>query len=255
MATPGPRARSDEPVTVSIVTVTWNAPDYAARMIESVHARTRVPFELVVVDNASEAPTRAMLAAEASRGRIRLVQNEDNGLWAKGCNQGVRAAAPNSPYVLLLNPDCEILSDDWIDRMRAVLDADPRVAVTGPFLNWKRLGPTYGCVDGSVFFVRREALDQVGLLDDVRFPWNGSPYDWTARAFAKGWTYRRTANDPPFLVHHSHKSVEASGKEMPWNRVDVEDMIRRAGLRPERVHRLTAWVRRTIGPRYFFEPR
>ncbi|MCE9634432.1 MAG: glycosyltransferase family 2 protein [Planctomycetes bacterium] len=251
----GTELRPEPAFALSIVTVTWNAPDYVARMIDSVYARTRVPFELIVVDNASEAPTRSLLAGESAKGRIRLFQNEENSLWAKGCNQGIRAADPRSPYVLLLNPDCEILRDDWFDRLRAVLDADPKVAVTGPFLNWKRIGPTYGCVDGSVFFVRREALDQVGMLDADRFPWNGSPYDWTARAFAKGWIYRRVSNEPEFVVHHSHKSVEASGREMPWNPVDVEDMIRRAGLAPARVHRLSAWMRRTLGPAYFFEPR
>jgi GT2 family glycosyltransferase len=240
---------------VSIVTVTWNAPEYAARMIESVHARTREPFELIVVDNASEPPTRALLAGAASAGRIRLLQNEDNRLWAQGCVQGAAASDARAPFLLFLNPDCEILRDDWIARLRAVLDEDPSVAVTGPFLNWKRIGPTYGCVDGSVFFVRRAAWDAVGPLDAERYPWNGSPYDWCARAWARGLRFRRCANDPAFLVHHGHKSVEASGKDMPWDPVDVEEMIVRAGLRPTRPHRVTSWFRRTFGPRYFFEPR
>jgi len=237
------------------VTVTWNAPDYVRRMIDSVHALTFEPFELIAVDNASEAPTRAVLAEAAAEGRVRLLQNEENLLWAKGCVQGLAAADPRSRYLLLLNPDCEVLRDDWIWRLRAVLDGDPRVAVTGPYLNWKRIGPTYGCVDGSVFFVRREAWSEVGTLDAERFPWNGSPYDWCARAFAKGWIYRRCPNDPPSIVHHGHKSVEASGKAMPWDPVDVEDMIVRAGLLPTRPHRLSAWFRRRVGPRYFFEPR
>lgn len=239
---------------VSIVTVTWNAPEYVARMLDSVAARTREPHEMIVVDNASQPPTRELLAARASAGALRLVQNEENVLWAKGCNQGLALCDPRSRYVLLLNPDCEVLRDDWIARHAAVLAADARVAVTGPWLNWKRIGPTMGCVDGSAFFMRREAFDRIGPLDAERFPWNGSPYDWCARAWAQGWIYRRCPNDPPSLVHHSHKSVEASGREMPWNRVDVEEMIRRAGLVPTRPHRLTAWWRRTFGPRYFFEP-
>jgi GT2 family glycosyltransferase len=236
------------------VTVTWNAPEYVARLLDSLAARTPEPVETIVVDNASEAPTRRLLAERAAAGAIRLLQNEENLLWARGCNQGLRAADPRSRYLLLLNPDCEILREDWVARLRGVLESDPRVAVTGPFLNWKRIGPVYGCVDGSVFFVRREALEQVGLLDAERFPWNGSPYDWCARAWAKGWIYRRCANDPPSLVHHGHKSVEASGRDLPWNRVDVEDMLRRAGVEPTRPHRFTAWVRRRFGPRYFFEP-
>jgi len=240
---------------VSIVAVTFNAPDYVRTFLDSVKKRTRAPYELIVVDNASEAPTRGLLAARAAAGEIRLVQNEDNPLWAKGCNQGLALCDPRSRHVLLVNPDCEVLADDWIERLAAVLDADPKVGVTGIALNFKRIGPVYGCVDGQCFFMRREAYDAVGPLDAERYPWNGAPYDWCARAFAKGWIYRRAANDPPFLVHHGHKSVEASGKEHPWRAVDVEEMIRRAGLSPTRPHRLAVWLRRRFGERYFFEPR
>ena len=244
---------------VSIVTVTWNAPEWAERLYDSLAARTREPHELIVVDNASDAPTRRLNEARAAAGELRLLQNVENVLWARACNQGVRETDARSRYVLLLNPDCEVLREDWLARLIAVLDGDPRVAVTGPWLNWKRIGPTFGCVDGSAFFVRREALDQVGLFDDERFPWNGAPYDWCARAFARGWIYRRCPNDPPSLVHHGHKSVEASaaatGDAHPWRAVDVEDMIRRAGLVPTRPHRVTAWLRRRLGPPYFFEPR
>lgn len=243
------------PPLVSIVTVTYEAAEYVRRFLDSVERRTRESYELVVVDNASGPQTRAVLGERAAAGKIRLLQNEDNRLWAAGCNQGLAACDARSRFVLLVNPDCEVLGDDWIARLAQVLDDDPRVGVTGIALNWKRIGPVFGCVDGQCFFVRREALDAVGPFDAGRFPWNGAPYDWCARAWAKGWTYRRCANDPPFLVHHGHKSVEATGEERPWRPVDVEDMYRRAGLTPTRPHRLTVWMRRTFGPPFFFEPR
>jgi len=240
---------------VSIVTVTFNAPDYVRRFHESVESRTHQPYELVVVDNDSGEPTRAVNRERAAAGRIRLVQNEDNPLWAKACNQGLALCDPRSKYVVLLNPDCEVLSDDWIARLAAVLEDDPKVGVAGIALNWKRIGPVFGCVDGQCFFMRRAALDAVGPLDAERYPWNGAPFDWCARAYAKGWIYRRAVNDPPFLVHHGHKSVEASGEAHPWRAVDVEEMVRRAGLVPTRPHRLSVWLRRRFGPPFFFEPR
>jgi GT2 family glycosyltransferase len=246
-------AETDPPL-LSIVSVTWNAPDWARRMYESVERYTSQPYELIVVDNSSDEPTRALNWEFVEAGRIRLVQNEDNRLWAAGCNQGLEVCDPRSSYVLLLNPDCEVLADDWVERFAAVLDEDPRVAVTGTSLNWKRRAPVFGCVDGSVFFMRRTAFDDVGLLDAERYPWNGAPYDWCARAWAKGWIYRRCANDPPFLVHHGQKSVEQSGEEHPWRRIDVDEMYRRAGLEPSTPHRWTLWLRRRLGPRMFFDP-
>lgn len=246
--------RSEAPL-LSIVTVTWNAAPFVRGFYASVARHTRQPYELIVVDNDSGPETRAVNAEAVDAGQIRLIQNEDNVLWAPACNQALEVVDPRSRYVLLLNPDCEVLTDDWVDRLAGVLDEDEHVAVTGIALNWKRIGPVLGCVDGSVFFMRREAFDAVGLLDAERYPWNGSPYDWCARAWSKGWTYRRCGNDPPFLVHHGHKSVEESGHEHPWRRVDVADMYRRAGLTPTRPHRATIWLKRRLGLRFFFDPR
>jgi len=246
--------RAGEAPLVSIVTVTWNAPEWVARLYASLAERTREPYELITVDNASDAPTRELNRREEAAGRLRLVQNEENVLWAPACNQGLALVDPRSRYVLLLNPDCEVLTDDWVQRLAAVLARDPAVAVTGTALNWKRIAPVHGCVDGSVFFMRREAFDEIGLLDAERYPWNGSPYDWCARAWARGWIYRRCANDPPFLIHHGHKSVDASGEEHPWRRIDVEAMYRRAGLVPTRPHRATVWLRARLGRSWFFDP-
>lgn len=242
------------PPELSVVTVTWNAPQYVERLYRSLAERTSVPFEVVVVDNASDEPTRAVNRKWEDRGLVRVVQNEKNALWARGCNQGLELCDPASRHLLLLNPDCEVLRDDWVGRLAGVLDADPKVGVTGTALNFKRVGPVFGCVDGSCFFMRRECFDEVGLLDAERYPWNGAPYDWCARAFARGWIYRRARNDPPFLVHHGHKSVEASGVEHPWRPVDVEEMYRRAGLTPTRRHKLVHRVRRALRVREFFDP-
>ena len=161
----------EEPPLVSIVTVTWNAPQYVRRFYESLDRHTQERVELIVVDNASLEETRAINRERAARSgsasgpgmTVRLVQNEDNVLWAKGCNQGMALADPRAEFLLLLNPDCEVLRSDWIARLRGVLDGDRSVAVTGPFLNWKRIGPVFGCVDGSVFFVRQSALRLRGV--------------------------------------------------------------------------------------------
>jgi len=249
-----PHVSADEAPLLSIVTVTWNARDWAERLYRSLAAHTHEPYELIVVDNASEEPTRALNQREQAAGRLHLVQNEENVLWAPACNQGLGIVDARSRFVLLLNPDCEILRDDWVQRLAAVLAADPRVAVTGTALNWKRIGPVFGCVDGSVFFMRRAAFDELGPLDSDRFPWNGAPYDWCARAWARGWLYRRCENDPPFLIHHEQKSVMASGEKHPWRRIDVEDIYRRAGLLPVRPHRFTLWLRRRFRGRLFFDP-
>ena len=131
---------------VSIVMVTYNALEYVRRSVEGILSRTSVPFELIVVDNASEAPTREYLRSVDG---IRLIENPRNVLWCRGCNTGAAAAHPESRYQLLGISDIEILRDDWIEVMVAVMESETNVAIVGPQLNRRQpYAPVYGWVDG-----------------------------------------------------------------------------------------------------------
>jgi N-acetylglucosaminyl-diphospho-decaprenol L-rhamnosyltransferase len=81
--------------------------------------------DVIVVDNASPEPPAEALAGLG----VRLVRSPRNGGFSYGCNLGV--AEGTAPYVLLLNPDARIEPAD-LDRLAAVLDADPTVAVAAP---------------------------------------------------------------------------------------------------------------------------
>jgi N-acetylglucosaminyl-diphospho-decaprenol L-rhamnosyltransferase len=70
--------------------------------------------------------------------RVRLITNRNNRGFPAANNQGIAAA--DGRYVLLLNPDTELVGDALV-TMVAVADAQPDVAVVGPRL----LNP-----DGSV---------------------------------------------------------------------------------------------------------
>src|SRR5947209_7869169 len=95
---------------VSIIIVSYNALPYLRRCVASLRARTRVPYELLIIDNASAAETQTYLRSLRS---ARVTFNEENRLWCAGCNQGLRLASARAPYRLLLNPDVEVLRDDW----------------------------------------------------------------------------------------------------------------------------------------------
>ncbi len=62
--------------------------------------------QIVVVDNAAE-PALPEIAAQAAP-RVKCIVNPENRGFAAAVNQGV--AATDAPYVLLLNPDCELLT-------------------------------------------------------------------------------------------------------------------------------------------------
>src|SRR5438105_24999 len=139
-----PNTRDAEVVPlVSIIVVTYNALEFVRLSLEGIQARTRLPYELIVVDNASGPETREYL--REAKG-IRLIQNEENRLWAAGCNQGMRAADPRSSYLLLMNSDIEVLRDDWLEVLLHVMESDPKVAMAGTQHNKVEFGPIYGYI-------------------------------------------------------------------------------------------------------------
>jgi GT2 family glycosyltransferase len=175
-----------------------------------------------------------------------LITNADNLGFTGGNNQGI--AVSRGRYVLLLNPDTEVL-DDALARMVTYMDAHPEIGALGPMLlnpdgsvqssrhrfptpatafiestalqSWfphHRLLRDYyvldkpddaiatvDWVDGACLLARREALNQVGLLDDGYFMYS-EELDWCRRAKAVGWhvVYYPVAR----VIHHGGKSSE-----------------------------------------------
>jgi GT2 family glycosyltransferase len=81
------------------------------------------------VDNASTDGSVEMLCADFPY--IKLIANPDNRGFTGGNNQGIAAA--QGRYVLLLNPDTEVLGDA-LSTLMDYMDASPDVGLVGPQL-------------------------------------------------------------------------------------------------------------------------
>lgn len=111
---------------VSIVIPAWNKWDYTRRCLDSLLAtRGEVPYEVIVVDNASTDETATALPL---RQEVRVHRNERNLGFAKACNQG--AALACAPSVLFLNNDTEA-RPGWLEPMVRLLESAPDVAMVG----------------------------------------------------------------------------------------------------------------------------
>lgn len=229
---------------VTIAIVTYNALEFVRRCLESLRIHASLPREIIVVDNASREETRSYLRAA---GGIHLILNDENRLWCPALNQALAAAHPSSRYFMLLNPDVEVLRSDWLERLVAVMESDPRVGITGTQHNYRPLGPVFGAIDGHCFMFRRQLWEDpdIGPLDEA-YPWNGSPYVLTARAWAKGWIYRVHPPRPVLLTHHKGRSRAESHQPMPNRRIDARGILREAGLEPWRESRLLTPFRRAL---------
>ncbi|WP_136518721.1 glycosyltransferase family 2 protein [Cellulomonas telluris] len=113
---------------VAVVVVTYNAAEWVDRCLRALleDARPRTPFEVVVLDNASDAPTREVLARWADRVRLHL--GSENIGFGRGCNAAV--AMTDAERVVLLNPDA-VVREGCIDALVEALDAYPQAGLVG----------------------------------------------------------------------------------------------------------------------------
>ena len=113
----------------SIVIVNWNVRDLLRRCLTSISAPGRAELDVTVVDNGSSDGSCDMLRAEFPS--VRLIANDANRGFPAANNQGL--AASGGRYIMVLNPDTEIVGDA-LARMLAYLEAHHEVGALGPQL-------------------------------------------------------------------------------------------------------------------------
>ena len=112
---------------VSVVMVTHNGADTAVSAVETLAKNTEVPYELIVIDNASSDGTVALLKASGVDAAI--VENADNTGFARASNQGVALA--KGSYICLLNPDA-FVQPGWLPPLLDAFRRDASVGAAAP---------------------------------------------------------------------------------------------------------------------------
>ena len=129
---------------LSVVIVNWNVRDLLRRCLHSILASYKLQvtsLHIIVVDNGSSDGSVEMVRTEFPT--VHLIANTENRGFPAANNQGLTVA--QGRYILLLNPDTEIVGDA-LATMVAFADAHPDVGMVGPQLLYP---------DGSVQSSRR----------------------------------------------------------------------------------------------------
>lgn len=208
---------------VSVVIVSWNTRALTTACLASLAAGAgRATWDAVVVDNASSDDSVAAIRADFPA--VHLIANPTNLGFAAANNQGIRACTGR--YVLLLNSDTLAAPGSlqalvaFADAHPRAGVIGPRLEnpdgsfQTGPtpfpslwteFLSVTGIGrrltyrgypsrrerrsltpqPT-DYVVGACMLARRDAIDQVGVLDEGYFMYSEEP-DWCWRMRRAGW--------------------------------------------------------------------
>ena len=203
------------PLDVVVVIPSFNQVRLLAECIDSVQAaiaHAGLAGQVVVVDNASWDGSAAMVAERYPQ--VTLLENDVNMGFAAACNLGGKVY--QSRYVLLMNNDATVTPDS----LRAVIDfADSKPtlgALTGRLMSpegrerypashfWQRWFPPpphvheLSWVPGTCLLLRRQALDEVGWLDEDFFFYN-EDLDLSLRLKKAAW---QLYYHPSLVVQH-----------------------------------------------------
>jgi GT2 family glycosyltransferase len=110
-------------VDLTIAIISYNTRDLLLACLQSVQDMTKdVEYELIVIDNASSDGSDAAVQTQFPQARV--ITNQDNGGYAKACNQAVEIG--RGRYVLFLNSDT-VMRACTLSRMVACLDMQPDI--------------------------------------------------------------------------------------------------------------------------------
>jgi hypothetical protein len=211
---------SAAPVDLSVCIVTWNSYAVTAAALDSIRTHTQgISYEVFVIDNGT---TKDATVTELPQKYpwVHFTANGENRGFTKANNQALRASLGR--YAVLLNNDT-IQTHNALGLAVQYMDAHPQVGALGilhqnndaersfqpsffrfpnpvaDILGLCGLRPqtkppqiieqSVDWVCGSFLLMRRELLNQIGLLDERYFIYD-EDIDWCLQARRAGWEIR-----------------------------------------------------------------
>jgi hypothetical protein len=274
-------------VALSIIVVNWNTQDLLCQCLLSIKENVQAPqlskVETFVVDNASTDGSAAMIRERFPW--VHLIENTENVGFARGNNQALRQA--RGRYTVLLNSDTEVHLGAF-ETLVAFMGDHPRAGGCGPrllngdgtlqpschpmltpgrefwrlmFLDriWRRA--TYPqerwdlgqprqveVIKGACLMLRREALDEVGFLDDRYFMYT-EEMDLCYRLMQADWELWWVPQAQ--VTHYGEASSRQMAEEMYIQLYRSKVQFHRKFGGEVRARRYKRLVALAYGPRWF----
>ena len=237
---------------IDVIIPVYDGFEETTRCINSVlNNKNATRFNLLVIEDCSPSPAiKSYLQELSKKGLIELLVNEQNRGFVRTANRGMSLHPDRN--VLLLNSDTEV-ANDWLDRLVKHAESDSHIATITPFSNNAEicsfprycqpnplfLGLSVDDIDavfsslpacqvdvptgvGFCMFIRREALNDVGMFDEKAFGLGyGEENDFCMRASALGWRHVTCTN--VFVFHDGGVSFSTEKKERLQNAMAVLD--------------------------------
>lgn len=216
---------------VSIVMLSWNAPEYTKIALESIRKYTRGRYEVIIVDNGSGPQTTQWLSTLSD---VNVIFNQSNRGYAGGNNQALAAAA--GEYVVLLNNDV-VVTEGWLEGLLSAFDRVPALGISAPRSNiiagdqvvldaayqnldqmheyaarrrarYRRQGYMTDRAIGLCLCIDRRVIEEIGGIDERFGVGNFEDDDFCMRVRAAG--YQIHVCDDVFIHHFGSKTFAAN---------------------------------------------
>lgn len=234
--------------SVTVVVCVYNALEDVKELLTSLWNERSFPYEIIIIDDGSEQPTKEYLEYYSGLTGSKLVRHDKSWGYTKSANDGLRRA--ESDYVVLLNSDT-IVTGKWIEKMLEVFFKYPNTGIVGPLsnsatyqnvpklhdfetgnwvknllpdgfnvelmsytleINSQKVYPIVPVLNGFCTMISREVIDKIGYLDEVQFPIGyGEEVDYCLRARNAGFELR--VADDTYIFHEKSKSFGNGNKK------------------------------------------
>lgn len=179
---------SNNMVELSIIIPSYNTRQLLKDCLDSIYQTTKLPFEIIVVDNASTDGTIEEIGNwKLENGNLELIRNNINLGFAKAINQGLERA--QGRYLLILNSDTKIL-DGTLDKEIFFLKTHTEVGVVGCQLKNRdgTIQPSGGYLPSllKVFFWM-SFLDDLPVLKKIIKPYHVEDKEFYSHQRYLGW--------------------------------------------------------------------
>lgn len=244
---------------ISVIIVSLNGRGRIAMPLDGLRRSDPQPHEVILVDNGSGDGLSDFVRANYPE--VRLVTLPRNLGFAGGNNKGIEVATGD--VLLLLNDDTEPRTD-WLGPLEEEFRTQPQTGLAGCLLLYpdgvtiQHLGGVVhanGLTDhvewgttfdpasdpgpprevpyatGAALAIRREVIEQIGLLDPGFWPIYFEEADFSARATRAGWKIRVVPRS--ILIHHESQTTQrfSPGYLMKYHRNRWRFLVKNLGVR------------------------
>ncbi|MCE7697902.1 MAG: glycosyltransferase [Methanobacterium paludis] len=222
---------------ISVIIPIYNAFEDTKKCIESVLEYTKIPYEMILIDDCSTDKRIAILLDEMEEiPYVHVIRNQENKGFVKNINTGILNSKED---VVLLNSDT-IVTPKWLQKLVVAAYSDKKIGTVTPLSNAAgafsvpeigkenkipeslTINQVANLVEkvsdnanlkiptgnGFCMFIKRRIINDVGLFDEENFGQGyGEENDFCMRVLEKSWT--NIMDDSTYIYHNGSASFSS----------------------------------------------